>query len=110
MAAHPPLSDFQRVETEASAQTYAKSLHGHETLIAHLITEESNSRPNSNAKGQNVHIDQLCRHVLLTVDTRIIHYLDRGHLPRQLRVDLALTRVLVSFNATRLCDMPPNIS
>jgi hypothetical protein len=65
---------------------YAKHLSSYRTLIDHLVVDEDmaeNTLKRHNALG----LQHLCKYVLCSIDTRILHCLIRGDLPRQYQED-----------------------
>jgi hypothetical protein len=90
---NPPLSDIDISPEYDGGSICINHLSSYEMLIDKLLGDEVQvSEAFKEADG--LHLKHLCRNTLLPIDTRILHCLVRGDLPRMYRNDINIKRAM----------------
>lgn len=92
MTDNPLLSAFTD-PTNAAFSPYAQSLNSYDELIQHLLRDEMEQSDILHG-GDVRRFKEICRGILYPMDTRVIHSLIRGDLPRVARTDTDVKKVL----------------
>jgi hypothetical protein len=72
---------------------YVDHLSSYDTLITRLLGDEL-SASNALRGADHDYLRKLCREILWPMDTRVLHCILRGDLPRQYRTDPVIRKIL----------------